>query len=219
MKGDAAQRPRLPRRPTHARKDAGRAHRCRPGSGLLVLKPCQRVVRGLPPGSRRSAIASGVKPKCRRASSQLPRRRRCGESLGRNSSSQPPAPSHVRRVPERLVSPVLRARPRPAAPAPHALPGAAPACATTGICHSEVEIYVESLNDGESTARGAVAEALIDDATVASSQPVDVVARAGERVPLLIPRQYVEDLFGERPHYRGETPIGSCSAMPASPSS
>jgi len=56
---------------------------------------------------------------------------------------------------------------------------------------------VESLNDGESTARGAVAEALIDDATVASSQPVDVVARAGERVPLLIPRQYVEDLFGE----------------------
>lgn len=68
----------------------------------------------------------------------------------------------------------------------------------------EVEIYVELLNDGGSTARGAVVEALIDDAAVASSQPVDVAAGAAERVPLLIPRQYVEDLVGERPHYRGE---------------
>jgi hypothetical protein len=73
-----------------------------------------------------------------------------------------------------------------------------------GFSGREVEIYVELLNHGGSTARGAVAEALIDDATVASSQPVDVVARAAEGVPLLIPLQYVEELFGERPHYRGE---------------
>jgi hypothetical protein len=57
-----------------------------------------------------------------------------------------------------------------------------------GFSGREVEIYVELLNHGGSTARGAVAEALIDDATVASSQPVDVVARAAEGVPLLIPR-------------------------------
>jgi hypothetical protein len=50
-----------------------------------------------------------------------------------------------------------------------------------GFSGREVEIYVELLNDGGSTARGAVAEALIDDATVASSQPVDVAARAAER--------------------------------------
>lgn len=68
----------------------------------------------------------------------------------------------------------------------------------------EVEIYVELLNDGGSTARGAVVEALINDTAVASSQPVDVAAGAAERVPLMIPRQYVDNLVGERPHYRGE---------------
>jgi len=68
----------------------------------------------------------------------------------------------------------------------------------------EVEIYAELLNDGGSTARGAVVEALIEDSVVASSQPVDVAAGASQRVPLSIPRQYVENLAGERPHYRGE---------------
>jgi hypothetical protein len=38
-----------------------------------------------------------------------------------------------------------------------------------GFSGREVEIYVELLNDGGSTARGAVAEALIDDATVIST--------------------------------------------------
>lgn len=68
----------------------------------------------------------------------------------------------------------------------------------------EVEIYAELVNDGGSTARGAVVEALINDAVVASSQPVDVAAGAAERVPLSIPRQYVENLAGEGPRYRGE---------------
>lgn len=68
----------------------------------------------------------------------------------------------------------------------------------------EVETYAEVVNDGGLTARGAVVEALIDNLAVASSQPVDVAARASERVPLLIPRQYVESLAGERPRYRGE---------------
>lgn len=68
----------------------------------------------------------------------------------------------------------------------------------------EVEIYAELVNDGGSTARGAVVEALIDNSAVASSQPVDVDAGASERVSLSIPRQYVETLVGEQPHYRGE---------------
>ncbi|MCP9486156.1 MAG: hypothetical protein MSC30_09860 [Gaiellaceae bacterium MAG52_C11] len=68
----------------------------------------------------------------------------------------------------------------------------------------EVEIYAELVNDGGSTARGAVVEARIDNSAVASSQPVDVAAGASERVSLFIPRQYVENLAGERPRYPGE---------------
>lgn len=68
----------------------------------------------------------------------------------------------------------------------------------------EVEIFANLLNDGGSTARGTVVNALIDDSPVASSQPVDVAAGVSERVSLLIPRQYVENLAGERPRYRGE---------------
>jgi hypothetical protein len=68
----------------------------------------------------------------------------------------------------------------------------------------EVEIDAEVLNDGGSTARSVVVEALIGDSLIASSGPVDVAAGASERVPLVIPRQYVENLAGERPRYRGD---------------
>jgi hypothetical protein len=68
----------------------------------------------------------------------------------------------------------------------------------------EVEIYAQVLNDGGSTAWGVVVEALIGDSLIASSGPVDVAAGASERVPLAIPRQYVENLAGERPRYRGD---------------
>jgi hypothetical protein len=39
-----------------------------------------------------------------------------------------------------------------------------------------VEIYAEVLNDGGSTARGVVVEALIGDSLIASSAPIDVAA-------------------------------------------
>jgi hypothetical protein len=49
-----------------------------------------------------------------------------------------------------------------------------------------------------------VVEALIGDSLIASSGPVDVAAGASERVPLAIPRHYVENLAGERPRCRGD---------------
>lgn len=67
-----------------------------------------------------------------------------------------------------------------------------------------VEIYADILNDGGSPARGAVAEVVIDGVVVAASTPVDVAPGAAERVSIAVPRQYVEQLAGRRPLYRGE---------------
>jgi len=68
----------------------------------------------------------------------------------------------------------------------------------------DVESYAEVLNDGGSVGGGAVVEAIIDGAVIAASAPVDVAPGATERIALAIPRQFIENLAGERPRYRGE---------------
>jgi hypothetical protein len=68
----------------------------------------------------------------------------------------------------------------------------------------QVEIYADVVNDGGSIGRGTVVQALIDGQVVATSRPVDVAPGCTERVALAVPRQFVEQLAGERPRYTGE---------------
>lgn len=67
-----------------------------------------------------------------------------------------------------------------------------------------VTIHAVVGNDGGTTARGVVVDALIDGHAVASSAPVDVAPGGVETVDIDIPRQYVVHLHGERPIYTGE---------------
>jgi hypothetical protein len=68
----------------------------------------------------------------------------------------------------------------------------------------EIEIEAEIENRGGAAAHGAVAQALVDGAVVAQSEPVDVAAGESVRVRLAVPRKFVGDVTGERPVYEGE---------------
>jgi hypothetical protein len=68
----------------------------------------------------------------------------------------------------------------------------------------DVEIAAEVANRGGAAAQGAVIEALVDGAVVASSLPVDVAQGQSAFVRLAIPRRFVRDMSGERPLYEGD---------------
>jgi hypothetical protein len=60
-----------------------------------------------------------------------------------------------------------------------------------------VTIHAVLANDGGSTARSVVVDALIDGEAVASSAPVDVAPGQTETVDIDVPRQFVIHLSGE----------------------